>query len=211
MIRLLIIALLATVPARAHAEDCAASADRLRAHLEAADVGVSRWQVAWSIAFGAAAVGTATLALTKWNPFGDFDDKFRDTMIVSSAKATIGLGSRILMPLRVDLPTPNTDRCADLVALRASVAKLGRKERDTFWLTHLGGTALNLAGGGLLWYLHSLGTGAVSFAMSYPVGVTSAYTLPRGTWHVWRGERASWNVTVVPTHESTLFVLGGIF
>ena len=212
MTRALIVVLLLAVPARAHAQDCAASADRLRAHLEQADVGVSRWQLAWTIAFGAAAATSAGLALAEYKPFGTFDEDYRDTLWVSSAKATVGFLSRIVMPLRVSIPDKTSDdRCSELAALRESVATLGRKERDSFWLTHIGGTALNLAGGLLLWHRRSLGVGAVSFAVSYPVGITSAYTLPRGTWHLWREERATWTVGVVPTDEATLLVVGGTF
>ena len=60
--------------------------------------------------------------------------------------------------------------------LRASLTKIAKKERRAFWLTHLGGTALNLASAALLWYRHDLRTGIISFAISYPVGPLSAYT-----------------------------------
>ena len=200
-----------TLARPAHAQDCAASADRLRAHLEQADVSVSRWQLAWTIVFGTAAAASATLAIAEYKPFGEFDDKYRDTLWVSSAKATIGLASRVILPLRVHIPDRSADRCVELAQLRESVTKLGRKERDSFWLTHLGGTALNLAGGLLLWHRHTLATGAVSFAISYPVGITSAYTLPRKTWHLWREEKLTWTVGVVPSSAGTLFVLGGTF
>lgn len=210
--RFLVLALLVAVPARAHAQDCAASAERLRAHLEQADASVSRWQLAWTIAFGAAAATAAGLALAEYKPFGTFDDDYRDTLWVSSAKATVGFLSRVVLPLRVSIPDRTSgDRCGELAALRASVATLGRKERDGFWLTHLGGTALNLAGALLLWHRRSLGVGALSFAISYPVGITSAYTLPRGSWHLWREERAAWTVGVVPTDAATLLVLGTTF
>lgn len=213
MNRLFIVALLMTaVPARARAEDCAASAQRLRSHLEAADVGVSRWQLAWTIAFGAGAAASAGLALAEYKPFGTFDDNYRDTLWVSAAKSTIGFASRVVMPLRVSIPAKTSgDRCGELAALRASVTKLGKKEHNTFWLTHIGGAALNLAGGLVLWHRRSLGVGAVSLAISYPVGLASVYTLPRGTWHLWREEAASWTVGVVPTEDATLVVLGGTF
>ena len=206
-----IAAVLATIaPARdARAADCAADADRLRAHLEQAEVSTSRWQLAWTIAFGAAAAGQFALALAEWNPFGEFDDKYRDTLLVGGTKATIGVGSRLIFPLRAHVPAPDADRCADLAALRKSAAALGKKERQSFWLTHLGGTALNLAGAGLLWYRHAFKTGAVSFLISYPVGITSAYTLPRKTWHLWREERATWSVGVAPSSEQTLLVFSG--
>lgn len=207
---LLVAVALATIaPRDANAADCAADADRLRAHMEQADVSTSRWQVAWTIVFTTAAVGQFALALAEWKPFGEFDDQYRDTLLVGGSKATIGIGSRVLFPLRARVPAPNADRCVELAELRRSIAALGKQERQSFWLTHLGGTALNLAGFGVLWYLHSFKTGAVSFAMSYPVGITSAYTLPRKSWHLWREEKATWTVGVLPSREGTMLVLGG--
>ena len=60
-----------------------------------------------------------------------------------------------------------------------------------------------------MWYRHAFKTGAVSFLISYPVGITSAYTLPRKTWHLWREERATWSVGVAPSSEQTLLVFSG--
>lgn len=203
------VALATLAPRDARAADCANDADRLRAHLEEADVDTSRWQLAWTLIFTTAAAGQFALALAEWNPFGEFDDKYRDTLLVGGAKAAIGAGSRLIFPLRVHVPAPIADRCLELAELRRSIAKLGKKERQSFWLTHIGGTALNLAGAGVLWYLHSFKAGAISFAMSYPVGVTSAYTLPRGSWKLWREQKTSWTVSVLPTREQTMFVVGG--
>lgn len=206
---LLVAACLATTPRVARAADCAGDADRLRAHLEQADVSVSRWQLAWTVAFSAAAIGQFALVLAEWKPFGEFDDKYRDTLLVGGTKATIGVGSRLVFPLRVHVPAPNADRCVELAELRRSAAALGKKERQSFWLTHIGGTALNLTGMFVLWNRHTLATGAVSFAISYPVGITSAYTLPRKTWHLWRDEKATWSVGIAPSREQTTLVLGG--
>jgi len=135
---------------------------------------------------------------------------------VGGTKATIGVLSRLVFPLRVRIPAANADRCVELAALRDEVTRLGKKERESFWLTHIGGTSLNLAGMFFLWYRRSLKIGAVSFAISYPVGITSAYTLPRKTWHLWRDESPSWSVGVVPSTDengtkTTMFVLGGEF
>lgn len=193
----------------ARAADCTVEADRLRTHLEQAQISTSRWQLAWTIVFTTAAAGQFALALAEWNPFGEFDDKYRDTLLVGGSKATIGIGSRLIFPLRAHVPAPNADKCVELAELRKSITRLGKKERQSFWLTHLGGTALNLAGVGVLWYLHSFKTGALSFAISYPVGITSAYTLPRGSWKLWREEKSSWTVGVQPSREGTMLVVGG--
>ncbi len=206
---LLVAAILASTAPRARAAECSTEADRLRTHLEEADASTSRWQLAWTIAFSAGAAGQFALALAEWNPFGEFDDRYRDTLLVGGTKAAIGAGSRLIFPLRAHVPAPNADRCVELAELRKSITALGKKERQSFWLTHIGGTALNLAGVGVLWYLHSFKTGALSFAISYPVGLTSAYTLPRKSWHMWRDEKASWTVSIAPNREHTLLVLGG--
>lgn len=208
---LLLVALLAA-SARAQPSlqpDCAPEADHLRAHLVEADRSTFRWNLGWSIAFGAASAGQLALALAEWNPGGEFDAKYRDTLYVGAAKAGIGLASRIVLPLRARVPAPEADRCAELVALRASVSDLATKERRLFWLTHIGGTALNLAGAALLWQRHSFSTGAVSFAISYPVGVASAYTLPRKSWKLWRAERARWVVTASAGAEQATLSLRG--
>jgi hypothetical protein len=207
---LLVVAVLASVaPRDSHAADCAPDADRLRAHLEQADVSTSRWQLAWTIVFTAAAAGQFALALAEWNPFGEFDDKYRDTLLVGGTKATIGIGSRLVFPLRAHVPAPNADRCVERAELRKEVTRLGKKERQSFWLTHIGGTALNLAGAGLLWYRHEFKTGAVSFLISWPVGITSAYTLPRKSWKLWREEQATWTIGIAPSSEQTLLVFSG--
>ncbi|MDX2090923.1 MAG: hypothetical protein SFX73_23895 [Kofleriaceae bacterium] len=189
--------------------DCAPEADRLHAHLVEAERSTYRWNLSWTLAFGAASAGQAALALTETNPLGEYNEKYRDTLLVGSAKAGIGFLSRIVLPLRVSVPAPTADRCADLTALRTTVTKLATKEKRMFWLTHLGGAALNLAGAGLLWHRHSFTTGAVSFAISLPVGWASAYTLPRKSWKLVRAEAAQWNVTATATGEQTTLSLQG--
>jgi len=194
----------------AHAEPaCASDADLLRSHLDQAARATFRWNLAWGVLFGGAAVGQVVLAVTETKPFGTFDAAYRDTMYVGAAKATIGMASRIVMPIGVSVPPRSADRCAELVALRASLMTIAGKERRTFWLTHLGGTALNLAGAVYLWHRHSFSTGAISFAMSYPVGPISAYTLPRKSWHLWRDRRASWSVAIAVHPEHTMFTVAG--
>ena len=200
----------------APAEDaCGADADRLRAHLEDAAIKTRRWNVAWGIAFAGAAAGQVAFALAELNPLGDFDPAAEETLYVGAVKATLGLATRVIMPVGVDVPAIQDDRCAELEALRSELTKIAKRERRTFWLTHLGGTALNLAGAAFLWSRHSFKDGAVSFAISYPVGVLSAYTLPRASWKRWRTEQASWvsgvTVGVAPSPQGTLFTVGGAF
>lgn len=187
--------LLAAAP-RAVDADCGTDADRLRAHLVEVEPAVYRWNTVWTVALGSAAVLQFTLAATHTNPFGTFNEDFQEAMYVGGTKATIGMLSRIVTPLRVRLPEASADRCTELAALRGSVKKLASQERQNFWLTHIGGFALNAAGGLLLWHRRSFKVGAVSFLTSLPVGWLIAYTLPRKTWHLYRSESPSWTVTI---------------
>ena len=193
--------------APAHA-DCARDAEALRAHLLEASHAARTWNLAWAIAFGGAAAIQVTLAAAEVNPFGKFTAAYQDTLYVGAAKASVGAAARLVMPLRVDVPAANSDRCAELAALRGSLTAIAKKERQTFWLTHLGGLALNLSGAFLLWHRRTLAVGATSFAISFPIGPLSAYTLPRASWHLWRAQRASWSVGLDAGHGRALVTLG---
>ena len=201
-------ALLGASPAHA-APDCAADADRLRAHLVQADRATFRWNTVWAVLFGTAAVGQVVLAVAEVKPFGTFDAATRDTYYVGAGKATLALGTRLFTPLRVSVPAASEDRCAELVALRASLKKIAKKERQGFWLGHTGGLLLNIAASGFLWHRHSFKDGAISFAMSYPVGLAHTYTMPRKSWHLYRAEEASWSVALAIHPERTMFSLTG--
>jgi hypothetical protein len=208
---LILAALLAALAPRAAHADCAADADRLRGHLVDVEPAVFRWNTAWTIALGAASVAQFTLAATHTNPFGTFNDDFKEAMYVGGTKAGIGMLSRIITPLRVRMPDANADRCVELAALRASVKKLANQERQNFWLTHTGGLALNVAGGLLLWHRRSFKVGATSFLTSLPVGWAIAYTLPRKTWHLYRSESPSWTVTVDAGEDHGSVGIAGTF
>ena len=205
---IVLVAVLGASPAHA-APDCAADADRLRAHLEEAETNTFRWNTTWAVLFGTAAVGQVVLAVTETKPFGKFDQAYRDTLYVGAGKATLAFAVRIVTPLHVSVPARNEDRCAELVVLRSTVTTLAQKERDGFWFGHLGGLALNLAASGLLWSRHSFSDGALSFAMSWPVGLLASYTQPRKSWHLWRAEHSSWSVAVAVHPERTMFSLAG--
>ena len=215
----LVIALAALAPARAEAEAgaaaasgpaCADEAAELRAHLAAEARWARRWNAAWAISFGGAAAAQLALGLSRTNPLGTFDRDYEETLFVGAAKAGVGLLVRLVLPLRVRVPARDDDPCAGVVALRAAVADAGRRERRSFWLTHVGGTALNLAGAAVLAYRRSLAVGAVSFAISYPIGPLHAYTQPRRSWHRWRERRASWTVGATGGAATTVW-LGGTF
>lgn len=198
----------AASPATARAERCADEATQLRAHLVEEKRRAFRWNYGWAIAFGAAAVGQLTLAVTETKPLGTFDRDYEETLYVGAAKATIGVLARVVLPLHVDVPAAAADPCVDVVALRAALEEAGRRERRSFWLTHLGGTALNLAGAALLTYRRSFKVGAISFAISYPVGPANAYTQPRRSWHLWRERRVQWQLGMSGGETWTAWVGG---
>lgn len=204
-------ALVSLTASHAHAEDCAVKADELRVHLTEASGPISTWNTAWTIGFGAAAAGSFALVLAKWNPFGAYDANFKETMIVGGVKASFGFSSRLTVPLRVHLPSADADRCVELAALRKEAKEIRKKEHGVFWLTVVGGTALNLAGGAALWYRRSFSVGAVSFAIGFPVGLANAFTLPRSTWRLVDEESASWSAAVVPTEGGAMAVVGSAF
>ena len=210
MIRALFVIAIALAPRAARA-DCARDADALRAHLTSQAHGVRMWNTLWAIGFGAAAAGQFALAATETNPLGPFDRDFEESLYVGGVKATIGFASRVVMPLRVDIPGPDADRCRELAQLRASLTTIAKKERQTFWLTHLGGLALNLAGAAVLWERRSFVVGVLSFATSFPIGPISAYTMPRGSWHRWRDEHAAWSIAVTPRADGWSLGVAGAF
>jgi hypothetical protein len=198
-VRILLVVAITVTAGTASAEpaaDCATEATMLRTHLTAEARSARIWNTAWAIGFGAAAAGQLALALTSTKPLGEFDTDYKETMYVGAAKATIGMGARIVIPLRIAVPSAQSDACADVVALRASVAKGGRREKRTVFLTIIGGTLVNLAGSLLLWQRRDFETGALSFAMGVPISPISAYTQPRRSWRLWRESETTWTAGV---------------
>jgi hypothetical protein len=184
--------------ARVATAGCVEEATALRAHLVTASRDAQVWNTAWAIGFGAAAAGQAGLALAETKPFGTFDTDYQEMLYVGAVKATIGMGARLVLPLRIEVPDVNADPCADVMALRDALERAGRKERRAFWLTLIGGTAVNLAGSIVLMERRDFGVGALSFALGFPIGPLSAYTQPRASWRQWEERRSSWVVGVGP-------------
>lgn len=195
-----IVTVIASRSPAAQAETCAEEVTALRAHLEVEQHRTRRWNTAWAITYGSVAVTQFALVLARYKPFDDFDDAFRDSMLVGGTKATLGVGVRLVTPLRVRAPAPSTtgDACADLATLRAALADGGRRERRSFYFNHLGGLAVNLAGASLLYYRHDLETAGLSFASGVAAGILAAYTQPRRSWHAWRDRRDTWTAGVAP-------------
>jgi hypothetical protein len=180
------------VPGGARADSCEQDVTALRAHATDAAHRIHRWNLTWQIAFGAAAAGQLGLALTEQNPLGPFDRDYQETLYVGAAKATLAVTARLVLPLRITSPAPTGDACRDRAALQRAIADAGRRERNLFWMTHIGGLAVNAAGAIVLGERRSWSVGAVSFAIGYPVGLLSLYTMPRSSWHLARS--ATWSV-----------------
>lgn len=190
-----LVALAGTVQADA----CAAEATTLRAHLERERARASTWNTSWAIAYGSVVIGQLLLVAAEYKPFGDFDPAYRDTLLVGATKATIGVGARVVLPLKLRVPAPLPDACAEVAQLRAALADAGRRERRSFFLNHLGGLAVNLSGAAYLWHEHDLQTAAISVGTGVVAGILAAYTQPRRSWHQWRERKATWAVAPVGT------------
>ena len=185
----------------ANASTCQDEADGLRALLVDEARRAKRWNIGWGAAYAAAVDGQLALALTETKPFGTFDQDYKELLYVGVAKAAIGVGSKVILPLKIAVPSQNADPCADLVALRKAAAKAARVERNSFYLNHFGGLAVNLTGSAVLAVRRNGRTAVSSFAIGFPIGLLATYTQPRGTWHHWRKQRARWRTGVALTDD----------
>lgn len=200
VVRAALALVIALTPSRARAEACGEEVALLRAHLEVEEQRAHRWNTAWAVVYGSVSAAQFGLVLAEYKPFGTYDTAWRDTLLVGGTKAALGLGVRLVLPLRVRSVAPSTsgDPCAELVALRAALADGGRRERRSFWFNHLGGLAVNLGGAILLWERHDLKTAAMSFGSGVVAGILAAYTQPRRSWHLWRERRTTWTAGASP-------------
>ena len=189
------IAILVATASRADAA-CADEAEELRGFLARELSHADTWDLAWGLAFGVVSTVQTAAAVTKFKPGGELSDDEEATLYVGGAKAFIGFAAHTVTNIRGSLPARHPDPCVDLAHLRKALAKLGKAERQTFWMTHLGGWAVNLTGAAILWHERSFKVGLVSILVSLPIGPLSAYTMPRKAWKRWRNERASWTVNV---------------
>lgn len=183
---------LAIAPAVARAQPAcdAREAEELRAHLAHEARRAAQWNLVWRVGFTAAAAGSFAVAIVDPVP------EYRDSTYVSGGKAAIGALARWVMPLRVEVPEPGLDTCADLVALRKAVAQAAKRERDLFYMGHVGGLLVNLGGAAIIWQRAGFGQAALSVAIGYPIGLLSNYTMPRRSWQLVRDR--SWTAGVVP-------------
>ena len=107
----------------AHARpDCGGEARELRTHLTREAGRAETWNTLWALGFAGATVGQVLLASEEIKPFGEFDAAYREQMYVGSIKASLGLGSKVVFPLRIHVPVPASDECEDVRRLKKAIA-----------------------------------------------------------------------------------------
>ena len=180
-----------------------AEAAELRTLLERDRRHAKKWNLAWAGIFGGAAVGSLAVGIA--NPFPDL----QTGLYVSAGKAGIGALGRLILPLRIPLPPPNSDVCADVEALRKAVALAAKREKGNFYLNHIAGILVNGGGALIIWKYSSGGQALLSVAIGYPVGLLSNYTAPRSSWHYFRDHNWTVSVQPAPQQGAWLLTLGG--
>lgn len=194
VVRVVVLALFLALAPTAHADPCdPAEVTELHDHLASQSAKANTWNTAWRWIFTGAAVGTAVTGAI--DPFPSWEIKYG--LYGSAGKATIGALARWFMPLRIRPPAITGDACTDLAAMRKEVTRVARKQRSLFWMGHIGGILVNLGGALYVYYYDGTGKALLSIAIGYPVGVTSNYTMPRGTLKLYRSREAAWTVTNV--------------
>ncbi len=155
------------------------------------------WNTAWTIAYGVFAVGQVGLALLEFSPGREFQHSTAVSLYAGAGKALLGMGSRLVLPLRPPRVRATGDACVDAAALDRARAVAARKERNTFWLQLGGGLALHVAVGGYLVVEEDAWRDAImSLAVGVVVSGVTLYTLPRRSW--WHGQRLMVTPSVAP-------------
>ena len=154
--------------------------------LAAYDAEVDRagtWNTGWTIAYGVFALGQVGMALAEFSPGRDFEHAAAVSLYAGAGKALLGMGSRIVLPLRPPRVRATGDACVDAAALDRARAVAARKERNTFWLQLGGGLALHAAVGGYLVVEEDAWRDAImSLAVGVVVPGVTLYTLPKRSW-----------------------------
>lgn len=175
---------------RAAAAEPCGDASALRADLEHESARADHWVLAWRIVYSAAAVGQFAVAAS-----GAAGRDNTRALWVGGAESSIAALGLWFAPLEIDVPPEAGDACADRTALRAAAERAAREERRGFWLSHIGGLAVNVAGALVVSELTSWKSGVLSFATGYPVGLLQNYTMPRASWH--RTREPAWTASIV--------------
>jgi hypothetical protein len=189
--------------ARACPADAADRAARLRARLDRERDLAARWRLGWSIGFGVASIGQGALVIAEFSPLGEYDDAAEASLVAGTVKSIVGLGSRVIAPVKVPEPKVTGDACADLAAAEAALAAAAKSEKQSFFLNHIGGLALQVAATAYIGLAadDAWTDAAISFALGYAVGAASTYTQPRGAWHEHRRrpDARTWQLTPLVT------------
>jgi hypothetical protein len=176
----------------------------LRGELERESSRMDHWVLAWRIVYTAGAVGQFAGAAS-----GAADHDNTRSLYVGGAESAIAALGFWFSPLRIHVPAPIGDACADRAALREVSERAADDERDNFWLGHIGGLVINGAGAIVLGEIASWKTGAISFVTGEAVGLISTYTMPRASWG--RVRDTAWGASVTVTDHHYGLVVGGLF
>ena len=182
--------------------------DTIRGALEREARRAHRWDVAWGITFGAAAIGYTAMAASDWEFGATLDRAQRDDLWLGAIKSGIASLSHVVLPLRIEQPGPNDATCADDAAAIHALEVSARHERTTFWLSNAGNVALN---GGAALYLgihdHDWTQALISAGIGVSVAIVHTWTLPRGA------PRAldALQLSVARTPSFTGVLVGGAF
>ncbi len=189
---------------RAHAADAEPcdDASAVRADLQQESVRVDHWTLAWRITYTALAAGELGVAAS-----GTLGHDNAEAAWVGGVKSALGALGQWFSPLRIEVPASTGDACTDRAALRAAAEHAAHDERRTFWVSHLGGLAVNLAGAAFLAQQLSWQSGLLSFATGYPIGLISTYTMPRASWR--RVREVTWTASLVTGRGQTALVVAG--
>ena len=201
-----ILVILAGWNSRAHAQCDPATAEAQRVRIERLladqDWRAHLWNLGWGIGFGGAAVGQLVFAVRpQWAPIITVNDKMQKSLYISAGKAGLASVARLILPLRVTHPhiAPGTEPCAALAEAERALAVTARREKNSFWLNHIGSLVANISGALILGLgYHAWGQAALSLAVGYPVGLISIYTEPRAAWHANRSRSWVSGVSAAP-------------
>jgi len=171
------------------------------------------WNEAWAVTFGAAALasaGLATFAPSKW-----LTDNTRAGLYVTAAKATIGVASKLVEPLEVDVKGLCGDRRPQSRRTRhVLLNEIARREKRAIVPSIVGGLVLNSFGLLYMGYVrHAWESGWISFGIGSGVAVASVLTAPTQSWLLRRRMTEGPRLAVVPrlAHDGGGLALVGLF
>ncbi len=201
-----ILVILAGWNSRAHAQCDPATAEAQRARIERLladqDHEAHLWNLGWGIGFGGATVAQLVFAIRpQWAPIITVNDKMQRSLYIGAVKSGLASVARFVLPLRVERPhiAAGTEPCAALAEAEHALALTARRERNSFWLNHIGSLLANITGSLILGFGYDAwGQAALSLAVGYPVGLISIYTEPRAAWHANRSRSWVSGVSAAP-------------